>query len=273
MDSPYSDLDRPPLDRDVLAHALTSPAGRWREIVVVDRIDSTNAEVAARARRGEEEGLVFVAESQVGGRGRLGRVWAAPPRSGLTVSVLLRPSGVAPTSWPWLPLLTGVAVAEAVGRISDLAPQLKWPNDVLVDDRKLAGILLERVDTPGGAAAVVGIGLNVSLRAAERPVPSATSLALEGVRAPDRTIVLREVLRVFGVLYDAWVAAGGDAAAGLADAYTTRCSTIGRDVRVEAPAGGAVRGRALRIDLDGRLVVGAASGEVAVSAGDVVHLR
>lgn len=273
MDSAYNDLDRPPLDRTALERALTPPAGRWREVVVVDETASTNADVAARAQAGADDGLVLVAESQVGGRGRLGRVWTAPPRSGLTVSMLLRPVGVAPAAWPWLPLLTGVAVAEAVARVTDLAPELKWPNDVLVEDRKLAGILLERVDSPSGPAAVVGLGLNVSLRADERPVPSATSLALEGVEAPDRTVVLREVLRVFGVLYDAWTAAAGDPGSGLADAYTARCSTVGKQVRVEVPTGEPVRGRAARVDRDGRLIVATASGEVAVSAGDVVHLR
>ena len=274
MDSAFTDLDRPPYDRTALRRALTPPAGRWREIVVVDETASTNADVAARARRGEREGLVYVAESQVGGLGRLGRAWTAPPRSGLTVSVLLRPPGVAAASWPWLPLLAGVAVAESVARISDLEPDLKWPNDVLVGNRKLAGVLLERVDAPSGpAAAVVGVGLNVSLRAEERPVPSATSLALEGVAAPDRTVALRELLRVFAALYDAWVAAGGDASTGLAEAYSARCSTVGRDVRVELPTGEALRGRAVRVDAGGRLVVATSSGEVAVSAGDVVHLR
>lgn len=273
MDSTFGDLDRPPLDRAALERALLHPAGRWREVVVVAETASTNADVAARARADEDDGLVLVAESQVGGRGRLGRVWTAPPRSGLTMSMLLRPRDVPPGSWPWLPLLTGVAVAEAVGRVTDLAPRLKWPNDVLVGDRKLAGILVERVETPAGAAAVVGVGLNVSLRAHERPVPSATSLTLEGVPAPDRTVVLREVLRVFGALYDAWLAAGGDAAAGLADAYTARCATLGRDVRVDVPAGEPVRGRAELVDADGRLVVVTASGEVAVGAGDVVHVR
>jgi len=273
MDSVFGDLDRPPLDRAALERALVRPGSRWREVVVVDETASTNADVAERARAGAAEGLVLVAESQVGGRGRLGRTWAAPPRSGLTVSVLLRPVGVAPDAWPWLPLLTGVAVVEAVQRVSDLAPGLKWPNDVLVDGRKLAGILLERVDSPAGPAAVVGLGLNVTLRAEERPVPAATSLLLEGVESADRTVVLREFLRVFAALYDAWLAASGDARSGLADAYTSRCATLGRDVRIEVPVGGPVEGRAVRIDDDGRLVVATGGGEVAVGAGDVTHVR
>lgn len=271
MASAFDDLDRPPLDRRVLERALVQPGGRWTEVVVVDETSSTNADVAERARRGRAEGLVLTAESQTGGRGRLGRVWVAPPRSGLTVSMLLRPD-VPLSAWPWLPLLTGLAVAEAVARVSDVTPRVKWPNDVVVEDRKLAGILLERVESPAAPAAVIGIGLNVSLRDDERPVPTATSLALEGVPAPDRTVVLREVLRVFASLYDAWVAADGDASAGLADAYTARCVTVGREVVVQTP-GGPVVGRAARVDTGGRLVVVTPDGEVAVGAGDVTHVR
>jgi BirA family biotin operon repressor/biotin-[acetyl-CoA-carboxylase] ligase len=272
MTSAYDDLERPPLDAGVLRRALVRPGGRWKEIEVVAETASTNAEVAERARAGEHEGLVLVAESQVSGRGRLGRRWTAPPRSGLTVSVLLRPQ-VPVEAWSWLPLLTGVAVVEAVRRSTELDAVVKWPNDVLVGDRKLAGVLLERVDSPAGPAAVVGIGVNVSLHAGERPVPSATSLLLEGVPTPDRTVVLREILRVLDTLYAAWLEAGGDATAGLADSYNRRCSTIGRQVRVELPSGIPVEGRALLIDPRGRLVVATTTGEVAVGAGDVLHVR
>jgi BirA family biotin operon repressor/biotin-[acetyl-CoA-carboxylase] ligase len=272
MPSAYGDLDRPPLDAAELTRALILPGSRWRSVEVVEETESTNSDVAARAAAGEPEGLVLVAESQVGGRGRLGRTWIAPPRSGVTMSVLLRPA-LPSTAWPWLPLLTGVAVVEAVRRSSDLDTSLKWPNDVLVHDRKLAGILLERVDTSSGPAAVIGVGLNVSLRADELTVPTATSLLLEGVVAPNRSLVLREVLRVLQVLYDAWTVAGGDASAGLAASYSRRCSTIGKQVRVALPSGETLRGRAVRVDGGGRLVVVTASGEVAVAAGDVSHVR
>jgi BirA family biotin operon repressor/biotin-[acetyl-CoA-carboxylase] ligase len=272
MPSAYGDLDRAPLDAAELTRALILPGSRWRSVEVVEETESTNSDVAARAAAGEPEGLVLVAESQVGGRGRLGRTWIAPPRSGVTMSVLLRPA-LPSTAWPWLPLLTGVAVVEAVRRSSDLDTSLKWPNDVLVHDRKLAGILLERVGTSSGPAAVIGVGLNVSLRADELAVPTATSLLLEGVVAPNRSLVLREVLRVLQVLYDAWTVAGGDASAGLAASYSRRCSTIGKQVRVALPSGETLRGRAVRVDGGGRLVVVTASGEVAVAAGDVSHVR
>jgi BirA family biotin operon repressor/biotin-[acetyl-CoA-carboxylase] ligase len=273
MDSAYADLDRPPLDPAALRRSLVDGASRWRDIVVRESVESTNAEVAELALGGAGEGVVVVAEHQRGGRGRQGRVWQAPPRSGLAVSMLLRPDRVAAARWPWLPLLTGVAVADAVRRCADVEAVLKWPNDVVVGGRKLAGILVERVEVGGRAAAVVGIGLNVSSRAEELPVGDATSLLLVGARTTDRTVVLREVLRVLDQLYGAWLSAEGDPGAGLADAYRRRCATLGRQVRAELPSGDVVTGAARRIDAEGRLVIETDVAVVAISAGDVVHLR
>ena len=131
----------------------------------------------------------MLAEHQTAGRGRLDRSWVTPPRSALTFSVLLRPT-VPAAAWPWLPLLTGHAVSTAL-RTAGFDASVKWPNDVLLpvdgEDRKVAGILVERVETPTGPAAVVGIGINVGMTADELPVPEATSLALAGERSrPDR---------------------------------------------------------------------------------------
>lgn len=264
----FADLDRPPLDGAALAHALAGPDRPWREVRVVARTASTNADLAAQARRGAPGGLVLVAEEQVAGRGRLDRTWTSPPRSGLTLSVLLRPA-VDATRWGWLPLLAGLATAEAVSRLAEVDVALKWPNDLLVGGRKLAGLLAERV----GDAVVLGLGLNVTLRADERPVPEATSLALEGAACTDRDPLLRAVLRRLSVRLDAWTAAGGDPREGLAADYRARCGTLGRAVRVDVPGGTAVEGRAMDVDDAGRLVVQTASGTVALAAGDVVHLR
>ena len=181
--SAFSDLERPPLDARALRRALQvgQPGSWWRDLTVVGSTGSTNADLAAAARTGEAGqpggAAVLVAEHQLTGRGRLNRSWQAPFRSALTVSVLVHPQ--APMArWPWLPLLSGVAVAEAVRRAAGVDATLKWPNDVLVEDRKLAGVLVERVETPVGPAAVLGIGLNVSATRAELPVVAATSLAL-----------------------------------------------------------------------------------------------
>ncbi|WP_345673790.1 biotin--[acetyl-CoA-carboxylase] ligase [Yinghuangia aomiensis] len=266
--SPWTDLERPPLRERELQRALVRGGGLWRDVVVLPETGSSNADVAARS--GEAEGLVVVAESQTAGRGRLDRTWTAPPRSGLFLSMLLKPVDVPVQRWGWLPLLTGVAAARAMSRAGGIDVRLKWPNDLLVGERKLAGILAERA----GEGVVVGIGLNVTLAEDELPVPTATSLALAGSITTDRDPLLRALLREFEDWYVRWREAGGDArASGLLAAYTDTCATIGRRVRVQLPAGRTLVGTATGIDDDGRLVVAGPDGPEPVGAGDVVHVR
>lgn len=241
----------------------------WR-VEVLDASPSTNALVAARAQDGEGPGLVVVAEHQTAGRGRLDRVWVTPPRAALTVSLLVDPGRVPTSRWPWLPLLTGLAVVEGVRRVAGVEATLKWPNDVLVDDLKVAGILVERVDRPTGPVAVVGIGLNVSSTREELPVPAATSLALAGAASLDRAALLAAVLTAFTVRYDGWQDAAGH---GLRAPYVRECSTIGRRVTVSLPAGGTLSGTAVGVDEDGRLQVDDGSRVQVLGAGDVVHVR
>lgn len=254
---------RPPLDRTAVADVTAY----WR-VEIVEETASTNADVAERARAGEPAGLVLVAEHQTAGRGRLDRTWEAPARAGLTFSVLLRPA-VDAAQWPWLPLVAGLALARGVRRTTGLSGVgLKWPNDLLVSGKKAAGILAERIDTPEGAAAVVGIGLNVTTTAEELPVPEATSLSLAGVEV-DRATVLREVLADLGSALETWEA---DAEA-LRAAYTDLCETVGQVVQVTLPTGETLRGRAVGIDDEGRLDVETDERHTAVRAGDVVHVR
>ncbi len=273
VNSAYDDLERPPLDAAALNRALTGSESGWREVRVVPETTSTNSEVARLAREGAEPGLVLVAEHQTGGRGRLARAWTSPSGAGLTFSVLLEPAGVPARYWPWVPLLAGVAVAEGVRRVAEVDASLKWPNDVLVGDRKLAGLLSERIEVADASLVVVGVGLNVTLRADELPTAEATSLALEGAATTDRTVVLREVLRVFDRLFRAWLDERGDPRQGLLESYLRRCSTLGRQVRVSLPGGGSLVGEAVRVDDHGRLVVSTDAGERVVGAGDVVHVR
>lgn len=264
----YGDLNRPPLDADALRVALVGPGSLWTDVVVTPTTRSTNADLAAAAVKGAPEGTIHTTDHQTAGRGRLDRSWEAPAGSGIAVSLLLRPTTVQAGRWVWLPLLVGLAVDATVNEF-DVAADLKWPNDVLVGTRKLAGILLERVETPSGPAAVVGVGLNVSMREEELPVDTATSLLLEGASETDRTIVLRSFLRNVESLYRSWLSSGGDPAAGIHDSYLKRCSTIDQDVRVSLPDGSMLEGRATSIDEFGRLVVDGR----AISAGDVTHVR
>jgi len=274
----WTRLDRPPLSAAGLRRAVTTgdrPA--WRALEVVTATGSTNADVAARARAGEPEGLVLTTDDQRAGRGRLDRRWTAPPRSALAVSVLLRPP-VPPARWSWLSLLAGVAVTDALVRVCGVEARLKWPNDVLVpldgEPRKVAGILAEVV----AGAAVLGIGLNVSQTGAELPVPTATSLLLAGAAVTDRETVLKAVLRALSERYGAWCDAGGDPrASGVAAPYRERCATIGAHVAVQLPDGARLEGVAEGVDDDGRLLVrtGDERGGTphALAAGDVVHVR
>lgn len=251
---------RPPLDHSALADSVE----------VLDRAESTNSLVTERARAGAPAGTVVVAEWQTSGRGRLDRVWAVPDRAALTFSVLLRPD-VPAERWPWLPLLAGLVVDEALGELIG-GVGLKWPNDVLVGEaqRKICGILVERVETPQGPAAVLGIGINVDQGADELPTATATSLRLEtGEGAPvDRTALLNRLL----ALVEKRLPLLADAD-GLRAAYAQRCVTIGRQVRVELPADRQLSGRAVDVDEHGRLVVEADGTRHVVGAGDVIHVR
>nr|WP_208383403.1 biotin--[acetyl-CoA-carboxylase] ligase [Modestobacter marinus] len=249
--------------------ALTSGGGLWRAVEVVEAIGSTNAELVARAADGAAEGLVLVAEHQVAGRGRLDRTWTSPPRAGLTVSVLLRPD-VPAARRAWLSLLTGVALAEAVGEVAGVRASLKWPNDLLAaDGRKLAGILAES----SGNAVVVGVGLNVSTRPDELP-DTGTSLELVRGEPVDRPAVLLTFLRALEQRYARWVEVLGDpVSSGLAQDYLAWCSTVGSAVTVTMPDGSVLDGVAEAVDWDGRLVVRTDAGLLELASGDVRHVR
>ncbi|WP_030265534.1 biotin--[acetyl-CoA-carboxylase] ligase [Streptomyces violens] len=271
----WADLDRPPLNATALRKALVRPGSLWTSLDVVQVTGSTNTDLAERAAKGEAAaGSVLVAEEQSAARGRLDRKWSAPPRSGLFFSVHLKPE-VPTDRWGWLPLLAGVATATALSRAAGVDTALKWPNDLLLtvdgEERKGGGILAEAA--AGGV--VLGIGLNVSLRADELPVPGAGSLALAGAKGTDRDPLLRAVLRSLEKWYGDWEAAGGDpAACGLQEAYAAGCATLGRTVRALLPGDREIRGEAVALDGDGRLVLATADGvQLPVAAGDIVHLR
>src|SRR5580692_2830927 len=225
--------------------ALPSSQGIWRPIDVVASTGSTNADLMARAADGLEplDGQVLVAEEQTAGRGRLGRTWTSVPGASLTFSVLLRPVTVPAGRRGWLPLLAGVAVASAVRSVAGVEAVLKWPNDVLVGDRKLAGILAEQ--SPDGSAVVIGTGLNVATPASALPVSPAglpaTSLLVEGADV-GREGLLAEILRTLEHWYLVFSADPDPVRSGLLAEYRAACATLGRQVRVELPAGRVLAG-------------------------------
>ncbi|MGA1835590.1 biotin--[acetyl-CoA-carboxylase] ligase [Herbiconiux sp. 11R-BC] len=266
---------------DVLAQAAAGPsAAAWPDLSVV------------------------ATDDQVAGRGRLGRSWVAPAGASLAVSLLVRPRGASGEPVPverfgMLSLLAGVAMARAVAGVLGEASggvgssvgagsgagagagarvALKWPNDVLIGEKKVCGILAELL--PGADGVVIGTGVNLSLEAADLPTPTSTSLLLAGARPEDAAAdrVLSAYLREFTALYAAWLSSDGDPeASGLLAAATEVSATLGRAVRVELPGGVFRTGVARAIDATGRLVVdtgdGGSPAELVVSAGDVTHLR
>ncbi|MDT0342310.1 biotin--[acetyl-CoA-carboxylase] ligase [Streptomyces litchfieldiae] len=276
--SRWSQLDRPPLGERALRAALIRPDSLWTRLDVLESTGSTNVDLIAAVRAGRAgPGTVLIAEEQTSGRGRLGRTWSAPPRSGLFFSVLLQPAPEVPADrLTWLPLLAGVATAAAVARAAGVDTALKWPNDLLVtvdaEERKCGGILAERAE---GGMVVLGIGLNVSLRADELPVPGAGSLLLAGAVSTDRDPLLRACLRSLADWYTRWTRAGGDPeAAGLLDTYAAGCATLGRRVRAELPGDEELHGTAEALDGEGRLVIAADDGtRHPLTAADIIHLR
>jgi BirA family biotin operon repressor/biotin-[acetyl-CoA-carboxylase] ligase len=270
----------PPLREAVLVRELVAPGSCWSHVRVVEQTGSTNADVVGLAGAGEPEGTVLLAESQVAGRGRLGRSWQAPPRTGLAMSVLLRPRRVPAPRLGWLPLLTGVAVARACS-LPGVESALKWPNDLLVrpvpagEWGKCGGILAEAA----ADAVVVGVGINVLQELADLPAPAdplafpPTSLALAGAVCGRERLAIA-VLRELDHWYGRWLAVDGDpAASGLGEAYRAHCATLGAAVTATMPGGDSLRGTATGVDPDGRLIVATATGDRHLAAGDVQHLR
>jgi BirA family transcriptional regulator, biotin operon repressor / biotin---[acetyl-CoA-carboxylase] ligase len=275
MGKPFSTPSDDELDEAGLRAAALTPGSVWTALDVVARAGSTNADLLAAARAGAAHGTVLAAEQQTSGRGRQGRTWATPPAArALTFSVLLRPAGIPPSGRSWLPLLAGVAAARALRAAAAVDAVLKWPNDVLAGGAKLAGILAEQA----GDAVVVGIGINVGARREDLPPPQPgalppTSLALLGASGTDRTTLLAAVLGELSDWYQRWAQAGDATASGLREEYLRRCATIGTAVRVELPGGAQLTGTAAGIGPAGQLVVDTADGPVAVTAGDVIHVR
>lgn len=277
-----------PPDRDNGAAGLADRAAsrvageRFSTVLGVAETGSTNADLLARARVGEPDGTVLVADHQTAGRGRLGRTWEAPPGSSLLVSLLVRPGPPAGQAH-LLTVALGLAALDALEEVAGLRAWLKWPNDLVVPDdrggadRKLGGILAESVVEGGRTVAVVaGIGINLTW-----PEPLPAELADVAVAANhlvghpvDREDVLVALLRAFGRgLADL---ARPDGAPQLRARYRQRCRTLGRAVRVEL-ADGSFVGTARDVADDGNLLVDVDVDGAAVtrrvSAGDVVHLR
>lgn len=253
----------------------------YSSIDVVAKTGSTNADLLARADDPGADRAVLIAEYQEHGRGRHSRTWVSPPQAQIAASVLFRmPGDIDSASLGWLPLLTGIAVVDALRSVARVDADLKWPNDVLIGGRKVAGILAEvawpRSAGSSGAgstpAVVVGVGLNVSLREDELPVPEAISLSLADADVTDRTTIARALLRSLAQRWTNWEDNDFSPSV-LAPDYRARCVTLGAQVRADLPGGTSIVGTARDVDDNGRLLIATGGETVAVTAGDVTHLR
>lgn len=264
-----ADHPRPPLDLDGVRRDLVGPDRAVRRLDVVETTGSTNADLLARHRAGEDiDGVVLVAEHQSAGRGRQGRSWSTPPRSQIALSIGVDAAGSQPASWGWLPLLTGVAVVDAVHATTGLQPGLKWPNDIQMGEGKLGGILAEMA----APLIVVGLGLNVTLTADEAPDARATSLHMLGSTMLDRSALLGAILAELTARIDRWRTFGGADPSLVAD-YRRHSLTLGTRVRALMPGDREIVGVATDIGELGQLYIDTGTETVAVSAGDVTHLR
>ncbi|WP_395307766.1 biotin--[acetyl-CoA-carboxylase] ligase [Mycobacterium sp. AMU20-3851] len=258
-----AEVSRVPLDAARLGAQIAGTS--WRRLDVVAETGSTNADLVARVAGGEDiGGAVLVAEHQASGRGRGGRVWSDVPMASVAMSVGVSAAGVDEQNWALLPLLTGVAVVEALGD-AGVAGSLKWPNDVLVDGAKIAGILAE-VASPQPVV-VVGIGLNVTVGADEIEQPGAISVLAAGGDT-DREALVLAMLGRLGARIEDW-RAGRDV---LAD-YRRHSATIGARVRALLPGDREFVGTATGVDDRGQLTIESGDTAMTVAAGDIVHLR
>ncbi|MCY0905659.1 biotin--[acetyl-CoA-carboxylase] ligase [Arthrobacter sp. H14-L1] len=299
-----------PLNLQRLRRALMPPAGRYGRVDLSASTGSTNADLLAAAGVGSgfleatqwPDLSALTAEEQCAGRGRLDRTWVSQAGRSMIVSVLLRPENAGKplpmTAYSWLSLLAAIALIEAVADEAGVRAELKWPNDVLVNGRKLAGILAQLAPLPSMTAAsasvsstagpvvaagpvvIVGTGVNVSQTPAELPVTTATSLAMEGSRTLDRNVLLPAYLSRFAALYRAFCAVDGDARRpldggdSLIERATAQMVTLGTQVRADLPGNRSIFGLAAGLDATGSLLLTDALGTThTVSAGDVVHLR
>jgi BirA family biotin operon repressor/biotin-[acetyl-CoA-carboxylase] ligase len=240
--------------------------GSWRRIEWRDELDSTQRLARELARHDADEGTTVIAERQTAGRGRLGRQWHSPAGLNLYCSVVLRPP-LAPAAVPCLALIAGLAVVDAVRDVAGLAGALKWPNDVLLAGRKVAGILTEmEAELERVRFVIAGIGVNVNAVAFPPELAAkATSLRLAGGRPVDRAAFAAGLLAALEGRYRRFLAAGF---AAMRSEWEACSALTGKEVRVTAPEG-EVAGHVLGVDDDGALRLAGPRGELRVVAGEV----
>jgi BirA family biotin operon repressor/biotin-[acetyl-CoA-carboxylase] ligase len=249
---------RPPLDSSVISEKISQ---YWR-VSVVEVTGSTQDDLTQLvADKKAKSGEVITSEYQSAGRGRLDRKFDAPATSALMFSFYVEPLRDK-SDWSFLPLLTGLSVIFSLTTLDpEFSPTLKWPNDILIGDGKVGGIIAQA----SGEGVVIGVGINVGMSQEELPVVTATSLALHNFSTLDRNLILSTFLTTFEELFERW-RNGED----LRHLYKETSATIGHDIRIEHPDGSHKNGKAVDVTPAGELILEDGS---RVTVGDIVHLR
>ena len=249
---------RTPLDEAEINSRVTP---YWR-VSVVELTGSTQNDLLQLVESNNAlDGQVIATEFQSDGRGRLDRTFEAPAQSALLFSFYIKPRNQR-SEWGFIPLIAGLSLVRAITTIDTaMNVSLKWPNDLIINEKKCAGIIAQTTNE----GIVIGIGLNVSMTPNELPVSTATSLAIEGSTITDRNLLLSHLLNTFAELFEAW-----EEGSELLDEYASASSTIGKKVRIELPGGENLEATVARISHTGELVLDDGRH---VSAGDVIHLR
>jgi BirA family transcriptional regulator, biotin operon repressor / biotin---[acetyl-CoA-carboxylase] ligase len=266
----------PPLTRETI-HSTLSTAWLGHRIELFDSLPSTNREASQLAQAEIEHGTVVAAESQTAGRGRLSRTWFSPPGGNLYCSIILRTARQPErlTEWlSWLPLISALAAAEAIEQTSSIHVSVKWPNDLLVSERKIGGILCESGTGAGSDPfQIIGIGINVNVDRDDWPADlrgSATSIWLEGRIVVDRNRLLAQLLLELEQCLDELDVHGTSR---IASAYYQRCSTIGHRVQATLANGDVIIGLAEGIDQDGSLRMRPQTTHADSGTPETIHLR
>lgn len=236
-----------------------------------ESIDSTNLEVMRQAKAGAAEGLCIVARSQTRGRGRLDRSWTSPADAGLYLSLLLRPKFEV-HAWPLITLMAALAVRDAVLTTCGVSADIKWPNDLCVNDKKLCGILAETLETSSSRAVAVGVGINLTSDILPLVQTEATSIECVTGEKPDGEWVLDELLKSIGGKYELLNNGGGREHI-IREWCAHSSYAIGRRVRVSL-GDESFEGTTQGLESDGALRVETSDGKIrVVRAGDVTSLR
>ena len=238
----------------------TTLRGSYWRVSVFQSVTSTQTELIGKENL--QHGDVYVSEFQSAGRGRLDRTFEATKSSALLFSLYLEPKR-SKSDWSAIPLFAGLSLVNVLNSLDEkVTSNLKWPNDLLIGDKKLAGILVEARDN----GVIVGIGLNIDMNKSELPVPTATSLALENFAELNRNVILPAILKNFALTIELWESGSSIAI----EQYRQVSSTLGQEVEVHLPSGEILNSRAMGISEMGELQL--ASG-ARVNVGDVIHLR